>query len=60
MVHPYVKNFITNLFLHDSWIPNFVANVMVTNLTWETVAMDVISQLACAIAKLNAIVKIRK
>jgi hypothetical protein len=38
----------------------FVANVMVINLTWETMAMDVINQLACAIAKLNAIVEIRK
>jgi len=38
----------------------FVDNVMVINLTWETMAMDVINQLARAIAKLNAIVKICK
>jgi hypothetical protein len=38
----------------------FVANVMVNNLTWETMIINVINQLVGAIVKLNAIVKIRK
>jgi len=38
----------------------FVANVVVTDLTWETVALNVINWLACAIVKISAIVKIRK
>jgi ribonucleotide reductase beta subunit family protein with ferritin-like domain len=38
----------------------FVANVMVTNLTWETMATNVISQPASAIAEFSAIVKIYK
>jgi hypothetical protein len=38
----------------------FVTNAVVTNPTQETMAMNVINQLACAIAKLNAITKICK
>ncbi len=38
----------------------FVANVMVINLTWETMATNVISQLPSAIAKFNSIIKIYK
>ncbi len=38
----------------------FVANVMVADLTWETMAMNVISQPKGAIAELSAIVKICK
>jgi hypothetical protein len=36
----------------------FVGNVVVTNLTWEMVAMNVISQLVGASTKFNTIVKI--
>ncbi len=38
----------------------FVANVMVIDLTWETVAMSVIIQPKGAIVELSAIVRIRK
>jgi hypothetical protein len=36
-----------------------IVDVVVTYLTWEAVAMNVISQPAGAIVKLNAIIKIR-
>jgi hypothetical protein len=36
----------------------FVVNVVITNPTWETVALNVISQLTVAITKLSTIVKI--
>jgi hypothetical protein len=38
----------------------FVANVMIIDLMQETVVMSVISQLACVVVKLSAIVKICK
>jgi hypothetical protein len=38
----------------------FIADVVVTNLKWETMALNVISQLEGAMVKLNAIAKIRK
>jgi hypothetical protein len=38
----------------------FVANMVVIDPTWETMASSVISQLANAITKLNAITKIYK
>jgi len=38
----------------------FVINVMVTNLTWKTVAMSVISWPTCVVAELSAITKIHK
>jgi hypothetical protein len=38
----------------------FVANVMVTNLTWEIVTSNVISQSANVAMKFNIIIKIRK
>ncbi|CAK9198599.1 unnamed protein product, partial [Sphagnum troendelagicum] len=38
----------------------FVANVMVTDLTWEIVASNVISQLACVVTKFSIIIKIYK
>jgi hypothetical protein len=38
----------------------FVANVVVIDTTWETMAMSVINRLACVATKLNTIVKIRK
>jgi hypothetical protein len=57
VVHLYVKNFITSQSLH--W-QIFVTNVVVTNLTREIMALNVISQPTSAIAKLSVIVKIRK
>jgi hypothetical protein len=38
----------------------FVVNVVVTNSTWETMVLNVISRPTCAIAKLSTIAKIRK
>jgi hypothetical protein len=38
----------------------FVANVVAINLTWETMASNVISQPASAVVKLSTIAKIRK
>jgi len=38
----------------------FVADVIVTNVTWKIVVTNVINRLASAIAKLNTIVKIYK
>jgi hypothetical protein len=38
----------------------FVANVVVINLTWETMASSVISRLIGAVAELSIIIKIRK
>jgi hypothetical protein len=38
----------------------FVANVVVINPMWESVALNVISQPTCAIMKLNVIAKICK
>jgi len=57
VVHLYIKNFITSQSLH--W-QIFVTNVMVTNLTREIMALNVISQPSSAIAKLSVIVKIHK
>jgi hypothetical protein len=37
-----------------------VADVVVINLTWEMVASNVITRLACVVIKLNAITKIHK
>jgi len=49
----------TNLYVtHEDQI--FVTNVVVTDLTWEIVALNVISRLVGAIIKHNAIAKIRK
>jgi len=36
----------------------FVTDVVVTNMTWETMVSNVICQLACVVAKLSAIAKI--
>jgi len=56
----YAKSFITSQFLHDPKGPIFVANVVVTNLTWEMVASNVISQPTNVATEFNTIAKIRK
>jgi hypothetical protein len=38
----------------------FVTNVVVNNMTWEIVVLNVISRPTCAIAELSNIAKIRK
>jgi hypothetical protein len=44
--------------IHEDQV--FVANVVVTNSTWETMVMNVISQLACVMWNFSAIAKIHK
>jgi hypothetical protein len=44
--------------IHEDQV--FVANVVVTNSTWEMMAMNVISQPACAMWNFSAIAKIHK
>jgi hypothetical protein len=60
MVHPYIKSFITSWSLHDPRKLVFVVDVVVIDLMWETVALNVINWLTCAAMELNAIVKICK
>ncbi len=38
----------------------FLANLMIIDLTWEMMAMNVISRLVGVIVELNSVVKIRK
>jgi len=49
-----------NRFLHDPKGTIFVVDVVVIDPTWETMASNVISQLANAIVKLSMIAKICK
>jgi len=60
MVYLYTKSFIISRLLHDPKALIFVADVVVTNLTWEMVASNVINQPASVVAKFSTIVKIRK
>jgi hypothetical protein len=43
VVRPYVKSFILSQSLHDQKNQVFVANVVVIDLMWEMVALNVIS-----------------
>jgi hypothetical protein len=60
VVQPYVKNFITNQSLHDPRGPSLCCNVVVIDLTRETVVSNFISRSASATMELNTIVKIQK
>ncbi len=60
MVCLYAKNFITSRFLHDPKRPVFNADVVVTNLTWEMVVSNVISQPISVAVEFNMIAKIHK
>ncbi len=60
VVCPYVKNFSMNCLYMTHEDKVFFTNVVVINLTQETMTTSVISRLARVVAKLGAIVKIRK
>jgi hypothetical protein len=60
VVRPYVRSFITNRSLHEPRDQIFVADVMVTDPMWKTVASSVISWRAGAGVKLSAITNIHK
>ncbi len=55
--NPYVKSFIMNWPLHDLKDQVFVADVVVTDPTWEMVALSVINR---AIIEFSSIAKVRK
>jgi len=60
VIRPYVRNFIMSYLymIHKDHV--FVANVVVTNMTWETMATSVINRPTGVAVKLNTIVKIHK
>jgi hypothetical protein len=60
VVRPYVRNFIVNQSLHDPRDQVFVADAMITNPMWETVASNVNSQQVGVVAELIAITNICK
>jgi hypothetical protein len=60
VVHPYVRSFTTNQFLHDQKDQVFIVDVVVIDLMWETMFLNAIHQPTVTIAKLIAIAKIHK
>jgi len=60
MVCPYVKSFITNRSLHDSWRLGFCCHCGGYWLDTKTVALGVISWPTNVVAKLSVIAKIHK
>jgi hypothetical protein len=60
VVHPYVMSFTTNRSLHDQKDYVFVVDVVVIDLMWEMVFLNVINQPTVTIAEPIAIAKIRK
>jgi hypothetical protein len=60
VVNPYVKSFIMNWPLHDLEDQVFVVDVVVTDPTWEMVALSVINWPTCATIEFSSIVKVRK
>jgi hypothetical protein len=60
MVRPYVKIFIMSIFMHDPRGPSLCCWCGGYYPTWEMVALNVITWLACVVIELSTIIKIHK
>ncbi len=60
VVHLYVRSFTTNQSLHNQKDHVFIVDVVVIDLMWETMFLNVINQPTITIAKPIAIAKIHK
>jgi hypothetical protein len=59
-VHLCIKSFITSRFLHDPKGPIFILDVVVINLMWEIMPLNVIGRPTYVVVEFNAIIKIHE